>query len=261
MFDGFERVDLFSDGGPKHYKSVYGMATMAEWYDWWAELRPGVAVPALWWNFTAPYHGHGVADSHAGIFSQMMSRRQKSGQGSASGVGGGPENGEEIAALMKEMKNTTPIVLQSIERPEFRNDLVPLEAIRKHFQFRFVRVERTTLSGGEGKEEAKAMLTAVEYRYRLRSSDDENVDGDPWKRELFRETDTVSKKQKRKKAERIIKVKEEPVESTLSGEAVAVAGGVPVEPAAKRSALGSGSCTKPKRGIAKPKPKTGSGSR
>jgi len=87
--DGFERIDLFSDGGPgpKHYKSVtlYGMATMAEWtrYDWWprAELRPGVAVPQLWWNFnfTAPYHGHGVADSHAGIFSQMLSRRQKTG--------------------------------------------------------------------------------------------------------------------------------------------------------------------------------------
>jgi len=177
------------------------MATMAEWYDWWAELRPGVAVPQLWWNFnfTAPYHGHGVADSHAGIFShcQMLSRRQKTGPGQATsfGTGSGPENAKEIAALMKEMKNTAPIILTNIERPEYRNDLFPLETvtIKKHFQFRFVRVEQTTLSlSAEGKGEAKTIVTAVTVEYRLRSSDEEVVEGDQWKRdsEFFREKDT-----------------------------------------------------------------------
>ena len=253
MFDVFQRIDLFSDGGPKHYKSVYGMATMAEWYDWWAELRPGVDVPALWWNFTAPYHGHGVADSHAGIFSQMLSRRQKRGQGSAHGTGGGPENDVEIAALMREMKNTTPIVLQSIERPEFRNDLIPLETIKKHFQFRFVRVQQhITLS--DGKEEAKA-VTAVEYR--RNSSDEEEVEGDPWKREFFNEAGTVSKKQPKKRAERVVSVKQEPIDGGCSG------GECAPEPVTKKHApSGTGhDDTKPKRGRPKKKPEAKSKSK
>jgi hypothetical protein len=141
-FDGFTQVDLFSDGGPKHYKSVYGMKMMSEWADWWAELKPGKPVPELIWNFTAPYHGHGMADSHAGIFSQKLTRTQNAGQqgGGSESIGGGPQNVDEVAALMCQMKNTVPYVFDKIDRDTHRTDMYPLTHIREHFQFRFRRL-------------------------------------------------------------------------------------------------------------------------
>jgi len=101
-FDGFSTITLFSDGGPKHYKSVYGMRMMSEWNAWWQQLRPGVAVPELTWNFSCPYHGHGPADSHAGIFSQMLNRRQNAGMhgGGFEAIDGGPTNVDEVAAVL-----------------------------------------------------------------------------------------------------------------------------------------------------------------
>jgi len=62
-------------------------------YDWWAELKPGLAVPTITWNFTAPNHGHGPCDSHAGVYSQLLTRVQNEGQhggGGVEAVGGGP---------------------------------------------------------------------------------------------------------------------------------------------------------------------------
>ena len=242
-FDGFARVDLFSDGGPKHYKSVYAMRTMSDWFDWWEELRPGVSIPQLWWNFTAPYHGHGVADSHAGVFSQMLSRRQKSGQGTTWGTGGGPKNAEEIAALMREMKATVPVVFTAIERPPYRIDLHPLETIKKHFQFRFVRKERTTVTLSEGKEEAVTQKETV-VEFRLRSSDQEDVPGDPWWRQSFAERSTESKSLPKKKREREVRVKDEPMEAASTSESTAVSGNR--KRAVKIAAIGEESSTKPK---------------
>jgi hypothetical protein len=250
-FDGFARVDLFSDGGPKHYKSVYAMRTMAEWFDWWEELRPGVSIPQLWWNFTAPYHGHGVADSHAGIFSQMLTRRQKSGQETTWGTGGGPKNAEEIAALMKEMKATVPIIFDKIERPAYRVDLFPLETIKKHFQFRFVQKTTVTI-GEEGKDpEAATKETVVEFR--LRSSDEDDVPGDPWWQQSFAEKATMSKVLARKKRQRETKVKEEPLSSTSTSTSDSVAVNGNRQRAIKMQAIGGESSTQPTRVRATPK--------
>jgi hypothetical protein len=247
MFDGFERVDLFSDGGPKHYKSVYAMRMMADWYDWWDELRPGVVIPELWWNFTAPYHGHGVADSHAGIISQMLCRRQKGGQGTWYGVGGGPANATEIAAMVAEMKNTVPVVFNKIERPEYRTDLWPLETIKKHFQFRFKR--ETTITINDSKEETVTNKTVVQFR--LRSSDKEDVKDDPWKEQGFAEKQTESRTLARKRKVRDIRVKVEPGLSLSSSDSAAIDGNR--ERAIKLQAMGSEISTKPTRAKAKGK--------
>jgi hypothetical protein len=251
MFDGFERVDLFSDGGPKHYKSVYAMRMMADWYDWWDELRPGVAIPELWWNFTAPYHGHGVADSHAGIISQMLCRRQKSGQGTWYGVGGGPANATEIAAMVTEMKNTVPVVFNKIERPEYRTDLWPLETIKKHFQFRFKR--ETTITINNSQEETVTNKTVIQFR--LRSSDQEDVPSDPWKEQAFAEKKTESRTLARKRKRRDIRVKVEPglSLSLSSSDSAAIDGNR--ERAIKLQAMGSETSTKPTRARAKAKGK------
>ena len=221
-FDGFTRVDLFSDGGPKHYKSVYGMHTMSGWADWWRELKPGHDIPDLLWNFTAAYHGHGVADSHAGIFSQMLTRAKNSGQHGKGqeGIGGGPKNVDEVAEMMRTMKGTQAMVFDKIERPEYRNDLQPLDSIRKHFQFRFryiavVDEEKTAAAqkkaDEEGKEEKtekkqveKIMKWEPLVQYRRQSSDEEEVEGDPWVQEQFVFTGKKSKSTKKPKRERKI---------------------------------------------------------
>jgi hypothetical protein len=139
-FDGFDRVDLFSDGGPKHYKSVYGMKMMSGWNDWWRKLKPGVKIPQLWWNFTGPNHGHGIADSHGGIIAQVLRRALNHAQHNGGMAARGPSNAYELQELIMKMKGTQPVVFTHIERPEEpRIDMKPLKHIRNHFQFRFVR--------------------------------------------------------------------------------------------------------------------------
>ena len=129
-------MDLFSDGGPKHYKSVYGMRTMAQWADWWADSKPDAKVPVLYWNFTCPNHGHGAADGHAGNISQMNLRAQKKAQHQNGLAAKGPSNAYELAEMCKDMKGAHLVVFPTIERPPERTDLKPLFAIRAHFQFR-----------------------------------------------------------------------------------------------------------------------------
>jgi hypothetical protein len=232
-FDGFTRVDLFTDGGPKHYKSVYGMYMMSQWYDWWAELRPGVAVPELVWNFTAPYHGHGVADSHAGIFSQMLTRKKNEGQhgGGPEAVGGGPRNVDEVSQLMEKMKDTSVHIFETIERKDYRFDMRSLDAIRQHFQFRFplrevmdwdAMDEQKKRSEAndckEEKQEQKNITKIVRVvQYRRESSDTEVVEGDAWCTEEFQFTGKQSKATKRPKRERdTIDATDEPAATSLS---------------------------------------------
>jgi hypothetical protein len=75
QLNGFKRIDLFTDGGGKHFKNVYAMEMASHWEDMWqARWSDSAAVPMLWWNVMAPYHGHGTADSHAGSVSQTATR-------------------------------------------------------------------------------------------------------------------------------------------------------------------------------------------
>ena len=105
-------------------------------------------------------------------------------------VGGGPTTVDEAGILMQTMSNTTVIVFDKIDRPEYRQDLYQLDFIKSHFQFTFVKNK----DNGE-----------VTVRYRRRSSDEKEVKGDSWYEETFVPKKTVSRKQKKQPTPRAIK--------------------------------------------------------
>ena len=127
--DGFRRVDLFTDGGGKHFKNVYSMEMSSHWVEMWHELRgKDVLVPELVWNVTAPYHGHGTADSHAGSVSQHLNRTQLKRQHIGGLTAPPPGSVHEFKVMIDKMKNCAPEVFESIDRPEARADMESLAA-------------------------------------------------------------------------------------------------------------------------------------
>jgi len=138
-FAAFDRVDFFSDGGPRHFKQKYGLHAMSEWFDLHRQHRPGQSIPTVVWNITAPHHGHGVADSHAGVASQKFTRVKLHRQFLFGELALVPKDATELCGIMNGMKNTKAIVLPRIPRPEFRTDLETLKCgIRSIFQIHFV---------------------------------------------------------------------------------------------------------------------------
>ena len=220
------------------------MKMMSEWAEWWAELQPGEVVPLLVWNFTAPYHGHGIADSHAGVISQKLTRRQSKGQhgGGPEAVGGGPGTVDEMAEMMSEMKNTKVIVFDKIERPEYRIELRPLHGhIKQYFQFRFckrpiplptITVISSSTSSTIGKEQWEVVV-----EYRKRSSDKEEVEGDPWMAERFIPTGKQTKKVAKVKRKR--EDAPEPASLSLSSSSAAIDGVRPRAVAQQAAATGT----------------------
>lgn len=144
--DGFQRIDLFSDGGGKHFKNVYAMELMSWWVDMWQELRgERVQVPSLYWTVTAPYHGHGSADGHAGGIGRSLLSEQIGSQHAGTGTQR-PASAEALKAMIaQKFSCVVPEVFQSIARPEFRTDLESLAGgIKPFFQFTFVPTDHET---------------------------------------------------------------------------------------------------------------------
>ena len=151
--DGFHRIDLFTDGGGKHFKNVYAMELMASWVDMWHELRgKNARVPVIYWTVTAPYHGQGSADGHAGVISRALRREQIASQDKGTETTR-PASADALAAMIEEkLTSVVPEVFRSITRPEFRSDLESLAGgIKQFFQFSFVRTYTITTSESESR--------------------------------------------------------------------------------------------------------------
>jgi len=144
--DRFRRIDLFTDGGGKHFKNVYSMEMGSHWVEMWHELRgKDVMVPELIWNVTAPYHGHGTADSHAGSVSQTLTRAQLGRQHTGGLAASPPSTVDEFMVMIGKMKNCVPESFEQIERPQIRQDIDSLkDGIKKFYQFRYVPSPSTT---------------------------------------------------------------------------------------------------------------------
>jgi hypothetical protein len=142
QLDRFQRIDLFSDGGGKHFKNVYAMELMSGWVDMWHELRgERLPVPRLYWTVTAPHHGHGSADGHAAAISRALRREQIGSQHAGTGTAP-PASAEALKAMIQQkLSSVVPEVFHSIARPEFRTDLESLAGgIKPFFQFTFVPI-------------------------------------------------------------------------------------------------------------------------
>jgi hypothetical protein len=148
IFDGFSRVHFFSDGGPKHFKNVYGMLVARRWRSIWKKKRPELPVPELVWNFFASYHGHSLADSHASHVSQLLRREQSAAvHTQRTELAVIPSSAEAVGDLIqRKLVNCTSFTLARIPRPEVRTDLRSLAGgIKKFHQFRFPQEKSVVL--------------------------------------------------------------------------------------------------------------------
>jgi len=107
------------------------------------------------------------------------------------------------------MKNTIVYVLPSIPRPNYRVDLQSLAAgVRKWFQFHFVERERPLAVPATSSSSSSSSSTTTErvvvVRCRNLSSEQPDVDGDPWQEQSFIPTGNLSKATPRPKKLRLI---------------------------------------------------------
>ena len=138
FFDRFDRIDIFTDGGGKHFKNVYTMHTMAKWLtERWVEVKQR-AAPLFVWNVMAAYHGRGVADGHGGVISRSLDRERRNRLQQHLPI---PKTTADLKEVIEnKCANSTVVVLERIPRPaEGRMDLESLEGkIKSMNQFVFV---------------------------------------------------------------------------------------------------------------------------
>ena len=138
LFDRFDRIDIFTDGGGKHFKNVYTMHTMAKWLtERWVEVKR-TAPPLFVWNVMAAYHGRGVADGHGGVLSRCLERERRDRIQQHLPIPKTPADVKEV--IEKKCVNSSVVILERISRPEEgRVDLESLEGkIKSMNQFVFV---------------------------------------------------------------------------------------------------------------------------
>jgi hypothetical protein len=141
IFDRFDRIDIFTDGGGKHFKNVYTMHTMAKWLtERWVEVKRR-AAPLFVWNVMAAYHGRGVADGHGGVISRSVDRERRDRLQQHLPIPKTPADLKEV--IENKCANSSVVVLERIPRPaEGRVDLESLEGkIKSMNQFVFVSTQ------------------------------------------------------------------------------------------------------------------------
>jgi hypothetical protein len=122
VLDQFDSLELWSDGGPHHFKTRY-----CQWM--WHHLSTCYfQQKKITHNFFASYHGHSLADSHAGrvkqvIKSEYISSQQSRMNNSDQSAYWGPSSANDIQLILNErIERTSAIVLNHIDRDD---DLKP----------------------------------------------------------------------------------------------------------------------------------------
>src|SRR6185312_4603303 len=121
LLNEFDSIDIWSDGGPHHFKTRYCQ------YMWHLISTIHFNQKPITHHFFASYHGHSLCDSHAAADKQVIKREYISSQQqrmitTSPILYWGPNSANDLQLLItKKIKNTQVIVLNSIDRdPELR---------------------------------------------------------------------------------------------------------------------------------------------
>jgi len=116
VFDQFDSLEIWSDGGPHHFKTRY-----CQWM--WHHLSTiYFKGKRITHNFFASYHGHSLADSHAGRVKQVIKSEYISSQQSRmtnhnQPTYWGPSSANDIQLILhKRVEHTSATVLDTIDR-------------------------------------------------------------------------------------------------------------------------------------------------
>jgi hypothetical protein len=135
----YDSIEIWSDGGPHHFKTRY-----CQWM--WHHLSTCYFnKKKITHNFFASYHGHSLADSHAGRDKQVIKSEYLSSQQSRMNIGAnssqqiywGPASANDIQIILQnKIENTTAIVLTDIDRdPELKPKVAGLVNIKQYHCF------------------------------------------------------------------------------------------------------------------------------
>ena len=135
----FDSIEIWSDGGPHHFKTRY---CQWSWHHFSSCYFQGKRITH---NFFAAYHGHSLADSHAGRDKQVIKAEYLSSQHSrlqllplsARPVYWGPSSARDVQIILqKKIENTTAVVLADIDRdPQLKPAVAGLPNIKQYHSF------------------------------------------------------------------------------------------------------------------------------
>lgn len=135
IVDNFDEIDIWSDGGPHHFKTRY---CQCMWH-WLSQKR--FAGKRISHHFFASYHGHSLADSHAASIKRVLRNEFQQSQlqrfnETTLAVLWGPANAQEMSVAMKRCKDTQIVVFRHIDRdPELKPDPQSLVQIKRQHRF------------------------------------------------------------------------------------------------------------------------------
>ena len=115
----FDRIDVWTDGGPHHFKTRYCQ------FMWYCLSILRFDKKPITHHFFASYHGHSLADGHAAVVKRCLLSRyliteleRATHQSKASW---GPKNVDEVAEVIQaNCENTQVIVFDDIDRNQER---------------------------------------------------------------------------------------------------------------------------------------------
>lgn len=113
---GFDSVEVWSDGGPHHFKTSY-----CQWM-WHLLSTACFAGKPITHNFFSAYHGHSLADSHAATDKRILHTEYNSSQQqrllpTVDSLYWGPSSAADLAALLSaHATKTQAFTLQRIPR-------------------------------------------------------------------------------------------------------------------------------------------------
>lgn len=148
---GITRINLWSDGCSKHFKSRYVQAFIAA-------LQASHPHLTITWDFTAPHHGHGKADAHGGHLSQLLrntllqSEGLRKRQKLAAVVDRFDDLNkfrtlDDVATLIKSRVSNVTVIQLNVDRsPELKPSVRPLHGIRRFFSFKYPSREKINMA-------------------------------------------------------------------------------------------------------------------
>jgi hypothetical protein len=113
----FDSIDVWSDGGPHHFKTRYCQWMMHSL----SFLR--FDKQRITHHFFASYHGHSLADGHAAVIKRALHAKYQSSEHDRhlhrSSATWGPATIEEVKEILEEnCKDTTVIIFKDIDRED-----------------------------------------------------------------------------------------------------------------------------------------------
>jgi len=122
FFDGFQKIIIFSDGGPKHFKirkSLFFFSLLSCYYEQEFE-----------WNFFQSCHGKGPCDAHVGYIKRCLKREVKKNLTISSE--------KDFFHFSEGLSKVNPILIE-IDREKNWDCSEMRQGIKKFFSFRFTR--------------------------------------------------------------------------------------------------------------------------